>query len=52
MPGYPIGMIVELVYPTAIQRKFCPTIRGGGHTVGIGVIYGLLDEFGYFQFIL
>nr|AND48150.1 translational elongation factor Tu [Flatbergium novo-caledoniae] len=42
MPGDHIKMVVELVQPVAIEKKMRFAIREGGHTVGAGVVSGLL----------
>jgi elongation factor Tu len=42
MPGDHIKMVVELVQPVVIEKKMRFAIREGGHTVGAGVISGLL----------
>nr|AND48474.1 translational elongation factor Tu [Flatbergium sericeum] len=42
MPGDHIKMVVELVQPVAIEKKMRFAIREGGHTVGAGIVSGLL----------
>ncbi|KAH9530653.1 hypothetical protein CY35_20G016700 [Sphagnum magellanicum] len=42
MPGDHIKMVVELVQPVVIEKKMRFAIREGGHTVGAGVVSGLL----------
>ncbi|KAH9530606.1 hypothetical protein CY35_20G012000 [Sphagnum magellanicum] len=42
MPGDHIKMVVELVQPVVIEKKMHFAIREGGHTVGAGVVSGLL----------
>jgi translation elongation factor EF-Tu-like GTPase len=37
-----IKMVVELVQPIVIENKMCFAIHEGGHTVGYGVVSGLL----------
>ncbi len=42
MRGDHIKMVVELVQPVVIEKKMRFAIREGGHTVGAGVVSGLL----------
>ncbi|MDD2433081.1 MAG: elongation factor Tu, partial [Clostridia bacterium] len=43
MPGDNIKMTIELITPIAIEEGLRFAIREGGHTVGAGVVTGIIE---------
>jgi elongation factor Tu len=43
MPGDNVNLNVELITPIAMEKELRFAIREGGHTVGAGVVTGIVE---------